>query len=129
MTCCEPLWCGNETNVVLKDGGDVLLREGALGKDNKKASLANCTIANNNKLHVRHWKEKEKKRLVWEKKKTQKRNKKTVSRCQKNKKAQNKFLKNQKNRNGGKGKKQKKKAKRRVKCDGSRGSARVAWHG
>ena len=72
MTCCEPLWCGNETNVVLKDGGDVLLREGALGKDNKKASLANCTIANNNKLHVRHWKEKEKKRLVWEKKKTQK---------------------------------------------------------
>ena len=72
MTCCEPLWCGNETNVVLKDGGDVLLREGALGKDNKKASLANCTIANNNKLHVRHWKKKEKKRLVWEKKKTQK---------------------------------------------------------
>ena len=85
MTCCEPLWCGNETNVVLKDGGDVLLREGALGKDNKKASLANCTIANNNKLHVRHWKEKEKKRLVGKKENAKKRTKKSQSMSKKQK--------------------------------------------
>ena len=80
-----------KTNVVLKNCGDILLREGALGKDDEKAGLANGTVANHNKLHVSHRgneKKKKKKRGggVW--RKTKKKHKKV---SQKHKKTENGF--------------------------------------
>lgn len=122
---------GNKkTNVVLKDRGDILLREGALSKDDKKAGLANGTIANNNKLHVSH--REKKKSGAGKKKQKQKRAKKVSHETQKKPKNQRKkkrafFLFSK-----GKTQNKTKQKTRRFLFKGAAGcreSARAAWHG